>query len=103
MDTSAYCSTAGHPSATPSPAPFFRLGEPAPLSRIRDCLKKCLPTGLRAAFDGGDTFSVLDVRPPVVLNVSAPDPAIDRSAWVELAVTIVFEVPVSLIERGNRQ
>jgi len=100
VDTlSAHYRTANRSASTERPpAPFFHLGRPAPLAHLRDCLKKCFATGLRAAFDGGDCFSLLEVRQPLVLSVTNPDPAIDEIAWAELAVTVIFEVPIDLLE-----
>lgn len=98
MDTSsAYCRSRAA-STEPPPVPYFRLDEPVPLTRFQDSLKKCLPAALRIAFDGSGCFSVIDVRPPRVLGVTAPDPAINGGAWAELAITVLFEVPVSLLE-----
>lgn len=100
MDTSsANCSTASRAAwIDPPQDPYFRRGKPASLARVQHSFKGCLATALHIASDGGDCFSVLDVRPPVILNVSAPDPASGGSAWAEVALTVVFEAPASLID-----
>ena len=100
METSSDCSIANRSASTERPpAPFFRLGSSAPFTRILDCFKKCLATGLRTAFDGGDAFSVLEVRPPLVLSVSAPDPTINHTAW-KATRSFLAALSIRLVIRG---
>lgn len=104
MDSSSRDLSTPSPSATAPVAPFFSFGSPASLSELGVCLQDCLRIALRRAFKGGDSFSLVAVQQPVVLNTDSPGGA-DGILWAQIGVRVIFEAPSSLIEglKGSGQ